>query len=190
MTILETDFRGVFLIKPKIFNDNRGYFFESFRLDLVEKVLERKIIFCQENQSFSKKGVIKGLHYQLPPFSQSKLVRVIEGSVIDVIVDIRRGSPTFGKYITVELSSENQLQVFIPKGFAHGYITNSEYSIVNYKVDQYYNKIYEKTITYDDSQIDIDWKIKNKEIILSDKDRNNLSLEKSIVFDYNNDLYE
>ena len=139
MNIKTTTFNGAFIIKPNVHIDERGLFMESFNQREVEKVLGRKIAFCQDNQTISKKGVLRGLHYQLPPFSQTKLVSVIQGKVLDVIVDVRKDSPTFGQYFSCELSAENKLKLFIPRGFAHGFITLSEISIFLYKVDQYYN---------------------------------------------------
>ena len=159
-------FRGLEIIKPKFFKDERGYFFESFNQKIFKNKISHKLSFCQENESFSKRGVIRGLHYQLPPFAQSKLVRVVHGKVLDVVVDIRKGSPSFGKCYSKELSAENRIQLFIPKGFAHGYITLSDFSIFSYKVDNYYNEKSERGILYNDSLLNIDWKLNKEEFIL------------------------
>ena len=137
MNIKTTPFKEVFILKPNVHLDERGSFRESFNGREAEKVLGRKIMFCQDNLTHSKKGVLRGLHYQLHPFSQTKLVQVIQGNVLDVVVDIRKGSPTFGQYFNCQLSAENQLQLFIPRGLAHGFISLSEPSIFIYKVDQY-----------------------------------------------------
>ena len=190
MNIKTTPFKEVFILKPKVHLDERGYFMESYNEKEIEKVLGRKIVFCQENQTFSKIGVLRGLHYQLPPFSQSKLVRVIEGKVLDVIVDIRKGSPTFGKYYSCELSSENQLQIFIPRGFAHGYITLSESSIFSYKVDNYYNKESEGSIAYDDPKLGIDWKLGLSTFLISEKDKLHPNLDQAQCFDFKKPLYD
>ena len=146
-------------------------------------------MFCQDNLTHSKKGVLRGSHYQLTPFSQTKLVSVIQGSILDVVVDIRKNSPTFGQYFSFELSAENQLQLFIPRGFAHGFITLSETSIFIYKVDQYYNFASEGSIVPDDPALGIDWQIPQSEWIQSEKDKNHPTLEEAPLFDYNIDLY-
>ncbi len=182
-------FPDVFILKPKLFIDNRGSFMESFNLKEIQTYTKRKIDFCQDNQVFSKKGVIRGMHYQLPPFSQSKLVRVTQGKVLDVIIDIRKGSTTFGKYFSKELSAENQLQLFVPRGFAHGYITLSETSIFHYKVDQYYHPQSEESIAPDDPDLGIDWKISETDWIQSEKDKKYSRLSDANLFDYNHDLY-
>ncbi len=145
MEFIELELKGVFLIKPVIHRDKRGYFFESFREDLFKKYVG-DIHFVQDNESFSKKGVFRGLHYQIPPMAQSKLVRVVKGEIIDVILDIRKESPTFGKYVTVELNDQNKYQLFIPRGFAHGFYVKSDYAIVHYKVDNYYSPEHERGI--------------------------------------------
>jgi len=162
---------------------------ESFNEREVEKTLGRKISFCQDNQVFSKKGVLRGLHYQLPPFIQTKLVRVIHGSVLDVVVDMRKGSPTYGHHFSCKLSAENQSQLFIPRGFAHGYITLSETSIFMYKVDQYYNFESEGSISPSDPTLRIDWQIPQSEWIQSEKDKKHPTLSEAPFFDYNTDLY-
>ena len=180
-------FRGLEIIKPKFFKDERGYFFESFNQKIFKNKISHKLSFCQENESFSKRGVIRGLHYQLPPFAQSKLVRVVHGKVLDVVVDIRKGSPSFGKCYSKELSAENRIQLFIPKGFAHGYITLSDFSIFSYKVDNYYNEKSERGILYNDSSLNIDWKLNKEEFILSEKDQNNPIFSKAKYFIFEND---
>ena len=180
-------FRGLEIIKPKFFKDERGYFFESFNQKIFKNKISHKLSFCQENESFSKRGVIRGLHYQLPPFAQSKLVRVVHGKVLDVVVDIRKGSPSFGKCFSKELSAENRIQLFIPKGFAHGYITLSDFSIFSYKVDNYYNEKSERGILYNDSLLNIDWKLNKEEFILSEKDKNNPIFSKAEYFIFEND---
>ena len=180
-------FRGLEIIKPKFFKDERGYFFESFNQKIFKNKISHKLSFCQENESFSKRGVIRGLHYQLPPFAQSKLVRVVHGKVLDVVVDIRKGSPSFGKCYSKELSAENRIQLFIPKGFAHGYITLSDFSIFSYKVDNYYNEKSERGILYNDSLLNIDWKLNKEEFILSEKDQNNPIFSKAEYFIFEDD---
>ena len=189
MNIKTTPFKEVFILKPNVHLDERGSFRESFNGREAEKVLGRKIMFCQDNLTHSKKGVLRGLHYQLHPFSQTKLVQVIQGNVLDVVVDIRKGSPTFGQYFNCQLSAENQLQLFIPRGFAHGFITLSETSIFIYKVDQYYNFESEGSIAPDDPALGIDWQIPPSEWIQSEKDKNHLTLAAAPLFDYNKDLY-
>ena len=189
MIVKATLFKEVFILKPKVHDDERGSFMESFNGREFENVLSRKIAFCQDNQTVSKKGVLRGLHYQLPPFSQTKLVSVIQGKVLDVIVDIRIGSPTFGHHFSCELSAENKLQLFIPRGFAHGFITLSETSIFIYKVDQYYNFKSEGSIAPDDPALGIDWQIPPSEWIQSEKDKKHPTLAAAALFDYNTDLY-
>ena len=158
---------------------------ESFNEREVENLLGRKTAFCQDNHTFSKKGVLRGLHYQLPPFSQTKLVRVIQGKVLDVVVDIRKGSATFGKSVVVELSEENKYQLFVPQGFAHGYITLSDEAIFCYKVDNYYNKESERGIIYNDETLNIDWKFPSKNLIISEKDKLQPTLKDADLFEPN-----
>ena len=189
MSFITTPFKEVFVLKPEVHSDERGFFMENFNAKKIEKVTGRRISFCQDNEAFSKKGVLRGLHYQLPPFSQSKLVRAIQGKVLDVIVDIRKDSPTFGKYFSCELSAENKLQVFIPRGFAHGYITLSETSIFSYKVDQFYNLESEGSINPEDPSLGIDWKLPQSEWIQSKKDKKHPNLSEAKLFDYNEALY-
>ncbi|HED6594757.1 TPA: dTDP-4-dehydrorhamnose 3,5-epimerase [Campylobacter coli] len=170
MKLIKTEIPEVIIIEPKVFSDDRGYFCETYRDDILENFLGFRIQFCQDNESKSQKGVLRGLHYQLPPFAQSKLVRVIKGRVLDVAVDIRLNSPTFGKYIQVELSEYNKKQLFIPRGFAHGFITLEDDTIFSYKVDNYYNKDHDRGILYNDRDIGVNWFLDGKEIILSEKD--------------------
>ncbi|GAB1474590.1 dTDP-4-dehydrorhamnose 3,5-epimerase [Bacteroidota bacterium] len=188
MKIIKTSIPEVLIIEPKVFNDSRGYFFESFSQSKFEnEVLSTR--FVQDNESKSVYGVLRGLHYQLPPDAQSKLVRVVSGKVLDVAVDIRRGSPTFGRYVSAELSSENKLMMFIPRGFAHGFVVMSEECIFQYKCDNYYSPANEGALSWNDPQVNIDWVIPLKDIILSEKDRNQPLLGEARLFDYNIDLY-
>ena len=167
---IKTQINGVYIIEPKIFRDDRGYFFESYtRPEFVANGIDN--VFVQDNQSKSSYGVIRGLHCQLGDYAQSKLVRVVHGRVLDVAVDIRNGSPTFGKYVAVELSDENQRQLFIPRHFLHGFAVLSDTAIFTYKVDNYYNKQSEFGIRYDDPEIGIDWQIPPDRVITSEKDR-------------------
>jgi len=169
MTFIEIDIQGVWIIEPKVFGDVRGYFMESYKESEFRKHIG-EINFIQDNESRSTKGVLRGLHYQEDPYAQAKLVRVIQGTVLDVAVDIRKDSKTFGKYVAVELSEENKRQLFIPKGFAHGFYVKSETALFTYKVDNLYAPDYERSIRYDDPVISIDWQIEG-EIIVSEKDR-------------------
>jgi len=173
----------VLLIEPVIHNDERGYFVETFKQKLLDEALGYQVNFIQDNESKSTtKGVLRGLHYQLPPFTQNKLVRVIKGEVLDVAVDIRRNSPTFGKHVSVVLSEKNKKQLFVPRGFAHGFIVLSEGAIFAYKVDAYYSSEHEEGIAYNDKDVDIDWRFLEKDIILSKADQNysNLSDNKKL----------
>ena len=189
MKVKSTLFPEVLLLKPLKKIDDRGFFMEQFNQKAFKKVTGKQINFCQDNLVHSRKGVIRGLHYQLPPFSQTKLVTAIQGTVLDVVVDIRKGSLTFGKHITQELSDQNHYQLFIPRGFAHGYITLSKTSIFHYKVDNYYNLQSEETIAPNDPNLAIDWKFLEKEWIQSDKDRKNSDLNNAPLFDYKQNLY-
>lgn len=169
MEVVETNIEGVIIIEPRIFKDDRGYFFESFsQREFEEKVC--KTTFVQDNESKSGYGVLRGLHFQKPPFAQSKLVRVIKGAVLDVAVDIRKGSPTFGQYVSVELTSDNHRQFFIPRGFAHGFSVLSEEVIFQYKCDNFYSPQSEGAIAWNDPDLNIDWRIPVEEVILSEKD--------------------
>jgi len=166
----------VILIEPTIHVDDRGYFVETFRQDLLEEAIGYKVNFVQDNESRSTKGVLRGLHYQLPPNTQAKLVRVIEGSVLDVAVDIRKSSSTFGHYVAVELTGDNKHQLFVPHGFAHGYVVVSDSATFAYKVDNYYAPEYDRGIAFDDEQLKIDWQLSAENLQLSDKDRAHPSL--------------
>jgi len=159
------------MIEPTVHGDSRGYFIESFRQDLLDDFLGYEVNFVQDNESKSSKGVLRGIHYQLPPSAQAKLVRVIEGKVLDVAVDIRQSSPTFGQYVSKELSSDNHRQLFIPRGFAHGFVVLSESAVFAYKVDNYYSPADDRGIAFDDKEIGIDWVLKSDELQLSDKDK-------------------
>jgi len=181
MRFIKTEIGGLYIIEPKVWEDDRGYFFESFKEQIFEENIG-KINFVQDNESKSSYGVLRGLHYQLPPFAQSKLVRVVFGKVIDVAVDIRKNSPTFGKHVSVELSGENKKQLFIPKGLAHGYIVISEEVIFQYKVDNYYSKEHERGILFNDPELKINWKLNKEEILISDKDKLNKFLNKAEYF--------
>ena len=175
MNIIKTNIDGVVVIEPRVFEDERGYFFESFsEREFCTEVCECH--FVQSNETKSLYGVVRGLHFQLPPHAQSKLVRVAKGRVLDVAVDIRKSSPTFGKYVAVELSDENHRQVFIPQGFAHGYSVLSEEAIVEYKCDNYYAPESEGAIAWDDVELAIDWQIPAEDVILSAKDKNHSTL--------------
>ena len=164
------------LSKPNVNVDNRGYFMETYRQDLLEEVVGYKIKFIQDNESRSARGVLRGLHYQLPPYSQAKLVRVIQGSVLDVAIDIRKSSPTFGKHVAVNLSSKNNYQLLIPRGFAHGFVVLSESATFTYKVDNYYSQDCSRGIAFDDKDLAIDWKLSLDDLHLSDKDKSNPTL--------------
>ena len=184
MNVIKTELEGVVIIEPRIFNDARGYFFESFsQRDFNQQV--REVIFVQDNESKSSYGVLRGLHYQKPPFTQSKLVRVVKGSVLDVAVDIRKGSPTFGKYVAVELTEDNHRQFFVPRGFAHGFSVLSETAVFQYKCDNFYAPQSEGAIAWNDPDIGIDWRIPADKVLLSAKDANHpLLKDAELVFDY------
>ena len=179
MNFIPQSIPDVLLIEPTVHGDSRGYFMESFRQDLLNDFLGYEINFVQDNESKSSKGVLRGLHYQLPPSAQAKLVRVIEGRVLDVAVDIRQSSPTFGQYVSKELSSDNHHQLFIPRGFAHGFVVLSQSAVFAYKVDNYYSPNDDRGIAFDDPEIDIDWVLKSDELQLSDKDKSHPVLSKA-----------
>jgi dTDP-4-dehydrorhamnose 3,5-epimerase len=169
MTIEKTTIEDLVIITPRVFEDSRGFFFEAYnQAEFREKGINYQ--FIQDNQSFSKRGVIRGLHLQISPFAQAKLVRVIEGEILDVAVDLRKNSPTYGQHFTVVLSAENKKQLMVPHGFAHGFSVLSETASVIYKVDQLYNKESERGIRYDDPKLAIDWQLSPEEIIVSEKD--------------------
>ena len=178
MEFIKQKIPGIVLIKPTIHGDDRGYFIETFRQDLFEKTIGYKVNFVQDNESKSAKGVLRGLHYQLPPYTQAKLVRVIEGRVLDVAVDIRKSSPTFGQHVSVELTGENKHQLFVPHGFAHGFVVLSDSATFAYKVDNYYAPEYDQGIIFNDKQLAIDWMLPNQILQLSEKDLDLPSLDK------------
>lgn len=189
MNIIKTDIEGVVILEPSVFNDTRGYFMESFSKKFFESEV-CKTDFVQDNESKSSFGVLRGLHFQKPPYAQSKLVRVVKGSVLDVAVDIRKASPTFGKYVSVELTEDNKRQFFVPRGFAHGFVVLSEEVIFQYKCDNFYAPLHEGAIAWNDPRLNIDWKIDIEKIVLSEKDKNNpLLSDAQWLFDYNENLY-
>ena len=171
MQFIRTAIPDVIIIEPTVHGDNRGYFVETFRQDKLEEFLGYQINFCQDNESKSSKGVLRGLHYQLPPFAQTKLVRVIQGKVLDVAVDIRRNSATFGQYVAVELSGENKKQLLVPRGFAHGFVVLEDNTIFAYKVDNYYSPQCDRGIAFNDPSLNIDWILNYDELNLSTKDK-------------------
>ena len=180
----------VILCEPKVFGDDRGYFSETFRQDKLDAFLGFNIKFCQDNESKSSFGVLRGLHYQLAPHAQTKLVRVIQGSVLDVAVDIRKVSPTFGQHVAVELTEENKKQLLVPRGFAHGFVVLSKEAIFAYKVDNYYSPECDRGIAFNDPAIGIDWQLKANELQLSPKDFQQPLLADSDCFDFEMDLYK
>lgn len=190
MNVIKTDIEGVVVIEPRVFDDARGYFFESYSKRRFDEVV-RPIEFVQDNESMSTRGVIRGLHFQRPPFSQSKLVRCVRGAVLDVVVDIRRGSPTYGRHIAVELTDENRRQLFVPRGFAHGFAVLSDEAVFQYKCDSYYHPESEGGISIADHSLGIDWRIDPAEAILSEKDlRNPMFSDFESPFDITVSLYD
>ena len=189
MEVIKTDIEGLVIIEPKVFKDARGYFFESFsQREFEEKV--RKVNFVQDNESMSSYGVMRGLHFQRPPYTQSKLVRCVKGKVLDVAVDIRKGSPTYGKHVAVELSEDNHRQFFVPRGFAHGFAVLSDVAIFQYKCDNFYAPQADGGISIKDDTLGIDWQIPMDQALLSEKDINHLCLKDfDSPFDYNVNLY-
>ena len=181
MKFIETKLKGCFILEPKIFEDERGYFMESFNQSVFEKGIGQKIQFVQDNQSRSSYGVVRGLHYQIGKNSQAKLVRVLKGRVMDVAVDLRPESPTFGQHISCELSADNRIQMFIPRGFAHGFSVLSKSAEFFYKCDNYYNKEAEAGIVYNDSSLDIDWGIEAADILVSPKDPELPSVQSALI---------
>ncbi|WP_340064163.1 dTDP-4-dehydrorhamnose 3,5-epimerase [Ascidiimonas aurantiaca] len=171
MIAKETKLKGCFILEPSIFEDERGYFFESYNQKKFNELIDQEINFVQDNQSFSTKGVIRALHYQLGEYAQAKLVRVLQGKVLDVAVDLRKGSPTFKEHVAIELSDENKKQLFIPRGFAHGFVVLSETAHFFYKCDNFYNQESEGGIIYNDKSLNIDWELTEDEIIVSEKDK-------------------
>ncbi|SHF44531.1 dTDP-4-dehydrorhamnose 3,5-epimerase [Bacteroides faecichinchillae] len=189
MEVIKTTIEGVVIITPRIFKDSRGYFFESFNQNEFEQKV-CQTTFVQDNESKSSYGVLRGLHFQKPPYAQSKLVRVLKGAVLDVAVDIRKGSPTFGHHVAVELTEDNHLQFFIPRGFAHGFSVLSEEVIFQYKCDNFYAPQYEGALAWNDPDLNIDWLVPEDKILLSDKDRAHPRLKDAdCLFDYSDGLY-
>lgn len=182
MSIIQTNIEGVFIVEPQVFGDERGYFFESFNEERFRTETGLNVRFVQDNESKSKRGVLRGLHFQKEPYAQAKLVRVVQGRVLDVAVDIRPESPTFGRYVMTELSGENHRQMYIPKGFAHGYVVLEDNTIFQYKCDEYYHPEAEGGIAWNDPQIGIDWRLPESEIILSEKDKHRPTLNELCEF--------
>lgn len=194
MEIIKTKIDGVLIIEPRVFRDSRGYFFESFSQrefdEKVTPILGHTVQFVQDNESMSSYGVMRGLHYQKMPYTQSKLVRVVKGSVLDVAVDIRKGSPTFGQHVAVELTEENHRQFFVPRGFAHGFAVLSETAIFQYKCDNFYHPEADAGINIKDESLGIEWRIPVEDALLSEKDVKHACLKDSILdFDINDKLY-
>lgn len=190
MNLINTDIEGVYIIEPRLFEDERGYFFEAFSERKFAELTGIGTHFVQDNESRSARGVVRGLHFQLPPHAQSKLVRVVRGTILDVAVDIRRGSPTFGRHVAVELSEHNHRQLFIPRGFAHGFSVLEGDAIVEYKCDNYYAPESEGAIRWDDPTLAIDWQLADNEVIVSAKDIANTMFEEcKTLFDYNTNYY-
>jgi len=190
MNFIRTTIPDVVIIEPTVHGDHRGYFVETFRADKLEAFLGYKLNFGQDNESKSSKGVLRGLHYQLPPHAQTKLARVIQGRVLDVAVDIRKNSPTFGQYVAVELSANNKKQLLVPRGFAHGFVVLEDDTVFAYKVDNYYSPDCDRGIAFDDKYLNIDWILKVEELKLSDKDIKQPKLnETNDLFEFGVDYY-
>lgn len=190
INVITTSLSGVVIIEPHLFKDERGYFFESFSERDFNSLVKKEVKFVQDNESKSSYGVLRGLHFQKPPYAQSKLVRVIKGAVLDVAVDIRKGSPTFGQHIAVELTEDNHKQFFIPRGFAHGFSVLTPEVIFQYKCDNFYAPLYEGAIAWNDPDLNIDWRIPSEKVILSEKDKHHPRLKDADwLFDFNEDLY-
>lgn len=190
MNFIRTAIPDVVIIEPQVHGDERGYFVETFRADKLEAFLGYKIEFCQDNESKSSRGVLRGLHYQLHPAAQTKLVRVISGRVLDVAVDIRKDSPTFGKHVAVELSDENKRQMLVPRGFAHGFVVLEDDTVFAYKVDNYYSPENDRGVAFDDAALGIDWIIPHSELKLSPKDQTQPKLaDTNDLFAYGVDYY-
>ena len=191
MLFIPQSIPDVLVIEPKVHGDLRGYFVETFRQDKFEQALGYKVNFIQDNESKSSKGVLRGLHFQLAPHAQSKLVRVIEGAVLDVCVDIRIGSPSFGQHVKVVLSGENKKQIFIPRGFAHGFVVLTDTATFAYKVDNYYSPECDRGLTFDDAELNIDWQLPKEQLQLSDKDTKQAKLAELLdCFDYSQNYYD
>lgn len=194
MNFIKTSIPEVVICEPTVHGDHRGYFVETFVSNKLEEFIGYKINFCQDNESKSSKGVLRGLHYQLPPHAQTKLVRVIKGKVLDVAVDIRKYSPTFGQYVAVELSEDNKRQLLVPRGFAHGFVVLSDEAIFVYKVDNYYSPECDRGIAFDDEKLNINWQINHEEFKLSEKDTKQPRLydleDEKEIFKYGVNYYE
>ena len=191
MEFIPQSIPDVWLIEPRVHGDERGYFVETFRQDKLEDALGYSVNFIQDNESTSSIGVLRGLHFQLPPHAQSKLVRVIEGAVLDVAVDIRKGSPSFGQHVAVELSDDNKKQMFIPRGFAHGFVVLTDTATFAYKVDNYYSPECDRGLAFDDIDLNIDWQLTKQHLLLSEKDAQQPTLALLIdCFDYNYNDYD
>ena len=182
MIYRETGIKGVYLIEPRVFADGRGYFFEAWKQEEFEREVG-KVKFIQDNESKSSYGVLRGLHYQKGEWSQAKLVRVISGRVLDVAVDMRRSSPTFGKHVMVELSGENKQQLFIPRGFAHGFLVLSDEAVFTYKVDNVYKPDAEASVRYDDPKLGIDWPLQAEQLVMSEKDKRAVAFDDAVYFE-------
>jgi dTDP-4-dehydrorhamnose 3,5-epimerase len=189
MKFIPTAIPDVIIIEPKVFGDERGYFVETFRQDKLDAFLGFKVDFIQDNESKSGYGVLRGLHYQLAPAAQTKLVRVIKGKVLDVAVDIRVGSPTFGRHVSVELSEQNKRQMLVPRGFAHGFVVLEDDTVFAYKVDHYYSPEHDRGLAFDDKVLAIDWQVAPEQLQLSVKDTQQLSLDDAELFAYGQSLY-
>ena len=189
MTFTRTKIPDVIIIDPQVHGDERGYFVETFRQDKLEAFLGFKVNFCQDNESKSSKGVLRGLHYQLAPAAQTKLVRVIQGSVLDVAVDIREGSPTFGQHVAVKLTAENKRQLFVPRGFAHGFVVLEDKTTFAYKVDNYYSPENDRGMSFNDTDLKINWILDESELKLSEKDTKQPLLKDAEIFQYSQRLY-
>ena len=191
MEFIPQSIPDVWVIEPKVHGDDRGYFVETFRQDKFEDALGYKVNFIQDNESKSSKGVLRGLHFQLAPHAQSKLVRVMEGAVLDVAVDIRKGSPSFGQHVAVELSDDNKKQLFIPRGFAHGFVVLTDTATFTYKVDNYYSPECDRGLAFDDIDLNIDWQLTKQQLLLSDQDTQQPTLAVlTDCFDYNYNDYD
>lgn len=182
MKFTEQSIKGVWVIEPKVFTDERGYFMEAFKKEAFEQHIG-KVEFIQDNESKSTRGVLRGLHYQKGEYSQAKLVRALQGRVLDLVVDIRKSSPTFGRYVAVELTEDNKKQLFVPRGFAHGFLVLSDTAVFSYKVDNVYSPTHDASILWNDPDIAIDWGIDEKELILSAKDKAAKLLSEAVLFD-------
>jgi dTDP-4-dehydrorhamnose 3,5-epimerase len=190
MKFIKTQIPDIVIIEPVVHGDSRGYFSETFRADQLQQALGYKVNFVQDNESKSSYGILRGLHYQLPPYAQSKLVRVISGRVLDVAVDIRRGSPTFAQHVSVELSDVNRHQLFIPRGFAHGFVVLSDEALFSYKVDNYYSPECDRGMMFNDPELAIDWQMEQSILKLSEKDTKQPPLSKvKDFFDYDVNYY-